>query len=182
MAGADLAVGAVSLVVAVDPVRGIGEPDRAVGLDDYVVGAVEALPLVAIGDDGDRPVVLGARDAPRAVLAAHEPTLAVDGVAVGVARRGAEDADVPGRLVPAQHAVVRDVAPHEVAAGGEVGRALVPATAIGEPLEPRAALDAEPEAVLDDLEDVVAEHGRQPYNVGWNGRQLRLYGVISHAI
>ena len=47
-----------------------------------------------------------------------------------VAGRRAEDADRARRLVPAQHPVVRDVAPDEVAAGGEVGRALGPAAAL----------------------------------------------------
>ena len=77
----------VALVVRQDPVGRIGEPDRAVGLHHHVVGRVEPLALVIVGDDRDAAVDLGARDAPVAVLARDEPPLPVDGVAVGVAAR-----------------------------------------------------------------------------------------------
>jgi hypothetical protein len=130
LAGSDLALGRVTLVVALDAVRRVAEPHRAVRGHDDVVGAVEALAVVAVGDDGDRAVVLGALDAPGALRAAHEAPLAIDRVAVGVARRRAEDADGPGRLVPAQDAVVGDVAPDEVAPRREVGGALGPAAAL----------------------------------------------------
>ena len=149
--GADLTLGREPLVVAVDPVRRVGEPDRAVGAHDDVVGAVQALAVEAVGDRRDRAVVLGALDAPGAVRAAHQPSLAVDGVAVGVARRRAEDADVAGGLVPAQDAVVGDVAPHQVAAGREVGRALGPAGALEELLDARARAHEAPEALVEDL-------------------------------
>src|SRR4030095_10868235 len=55
-------------VVRVDAVRGIGEPDRVVGLHDDVVRTVEALALEPIGEHGDRAVVLGAHNASPAVL------------------------------------------------------------------------------------------------------------------
>ena len=42
VAAADLALGAVALVVAVDAIRRIGEPHRTVGVDDDVVRAVQA--------------------------------------------------------------------------------------------------------------------------------------------
>ena len=118
---------------------------------DDVVGAVEALALVAVGDHRDRAVVLGALDAPGAVRAAHEPALAVDRVAVGVARRRAEDADVAGGLVPAQHPVVGDVAPDQVAPGREVGRPLGPAAALEQLLDARARAHEAPEALVEDL-------------------------------
>ena len=106
---ADLGLGLVALVVRHDPVGRIGEPDRVVGLHHHVVRAVQPLALVAVGDDRDAAVMLGARDAPPAVLARDEPSLPVDGVAVRVAARLAEDADRAVGLVVAHDPVVRDV-------------------------------------------------------------------------
>ena len=70
VAAADLALGAMALVVAVDAVRRIGEPHRPVGADDDVVRAVQPPAVVAVGEDGDRAVVLGAGHPAIAVLAA----------------------------------------------------------------------------------------------------------------
>src|SRR5690606_11786361 len=67
----------VPLVVAEQTERRIGEPDAVVGFHDDVVRRVEALALEAIGENGDRPVVLGAGDATPPMLAGHEPALAV---------------------------------------------------------------------------------------------------------
>jgi hypothetical protein len=125
---------------------------------DDVVGTVEPLAVVGVGEDRDGAVELGARHAPRAVLAAHKPPLRVHRVPVRVARRDAEGPDPVGHLVVAQHPVVRDVAPHEVAASGEVRRPLGPAAAVEEPVEPGAGLDEGTEARVEDLEDVA--HGR----------------------
>ncbi len=75
----------------------------------------------------------------------------VERVAVRVAGGVPEDADRAGRLVPAQHAVVRDVAPDEVPRGREVDRALRPAAASVEPLDHWIAADAA-EAIVQDLE------------------------------
>ena len=60
--------------------------------------------------------MLVARDAPAAVLARELPALEVERVAVAVAGRLAERRDVRVVLEEAQLAVVRDVAPDEVAA------------------------------------------------------------------
>src|SRR5437867_7613031 len=58
----------VALVVAEDAEWRIGEPDRAVRLTENVVGRVERRALIAVGQHGDRAVVLGSRHAPRIVL------------------------------------------------------------------------------------------------------------------
>src|SRR5205085_2610065 len=110
VAGPDLARRAVAFVVAVDAVGGVGEPDRAICLDDRVVRAVQALALEAIRDHRDGAVVLRAGDPPVAMLTGDEAAGAVHGVAIGVPRRLAEGADDAGGLVPAQQAVVGDVA------------------------------------------------------------------------
>mgnify|MGYP002129741139 CR=1 FL=1 len=54
-----------------------------------------------------------------AMLARYEASLKIDGIAVAVHGRLAEHGHRAVRLVPAQHAVVRDVGPDEVAAGAD---------------------------------------------------------------
>ena len=75
------------------------------------------------------------------MLAGDEPALAVAGVAVGEVRRLAEDADLAGLLLPLEDAVVRDVAPQQIAAVAEPHRPLGPAAAGIEALD-RGAEDA----------------------------------------
>ena len=50
----ELHLRAVPLVIGLDAVGGIGEPDGIVRFDDDVVRAVESLALVAIDDGDDR--------------------------------------------------------------------------------------------------------------------------------
>src|SRR4051794_20520366 len=149
--GRQLEFGLVALVVAEDAVARVGEPDRAVGGHHHVVRRVQPLALEAVDEDGDRAVGLGAGHPPRVVLAGDEPALAVARVAVRVVRRGAEDADVPVLLEPAHDAVVRDVAPQEVAAVAEVDGPLGPAEAGGDALDGGVA-DLEPEPLVDRLD------------------------------
>ena len=87
VARADLALGPLALVVAEDPVRRVGEPHHAVVVDDDVVRAVQPLAVPPVGEHRDRTVVLGACDAAAALLAADQPSLAVEGQPVGVVRR-----------------------------------------------------------------------------------------------
>ncbi len=108
--GADLTVGPVAFVVAVDAIARVGEPQRAVGTLDDVVRAVQPLAIPAVREHGDRPVMLGAGDPAATLLAADQAALPVDGVPVGIASRMAEDASRTGGLIPAQDPVVRDVA------------------------------------------------------------------------
>src|SRR6266478_1405998 len=150
--GGQLDRGHVALVVAEDAEGRIGEPHAVVGLHHHVVGRVEPLVLEAVHQDGDGPVVLGAGHPPAVVLAGDEPALAVAGVAVGVARRLAEDRDRPRLLVPAHDAVVGDVAPEHVAPVPEPYRALGPAEPGGEPLHRRVEDTVLGEALVEDLE------------------------------
>jgi hypothetical protein len=59
----------------------IAEPDRPVGCAD-VVGRAQPLPLIAVGEDGDPAIDLGAGDAAMAVRAANQPALAVTIMAI----------------------------------------------------------------------------------------------------
>ena len=133
--GLVLALRLVALVVAQDAEHRIGEPHRAVRLHHDVVGRIERLAIVGIGQHRDGAVVFEAHDAPRVMLAGDQAAAAVAGMAVGVVRGLAEDRDRAALLVPAQHAVVGDVAPQEVAAVAEPDRTLGPATAGVEPLD-----------------------------------------------
>ena len=117
------------LVVTENSERRVGEPDRVVRLHHDVVRRVERLALVFVGQHRDRAVDLGARHTPRVVLAGDEPALAVAGVAVRVVGRLAIDRRAAGLLIPAQDAVVRDVAPQQAAPVAHPHRAFAPARA-----------------------------------------------------
>ena len=162
VAGADLALGLVALIVGVDAVGRIGEPDRAVGFHHHVVGRVQPLALPFVGDGGDRAVMLGAADAAARMLASDQPALPVDGVAVGIARRLAEHADAAVGLVVAQHAVVRDVGPDDIAAGGEPGRAFRPAASGEQLFHLRVAVEQAREARIENFIIVCGRHAFPP--------------------
>src|SRR5262249_22274553 len=77
----------------------------------------------------------GAREATRIVLAGDQPALAIARQPVRVVRRLAKHAGAPGRLVPAQDAIVGDIAPEKGARVAEPGRAFAPARPGVEPLD-----------------------------------------------
>src|SRR5215470_19238130 len=60
----------------------IGKPVAAIGMGNHVVGRVEALAVVAVGDDRDRAVELVAYDPPGQMLATELAPLEVEGIAV----------------------------------------------------------------------------------------------------
>src|SRR5690606_10590017 len=112
-----------------DAVGRVSEPDRAIGFDNDIVGRVEFLPLIVIHDGDDGSVRLGAGDATPAVFAGNQAALQVERVAVGVIGGLAECLHAAVALVPAQHPVVGDVAPHDIARR-DVDRPLGPDAAI----------------------------------------------------
>ena len=122
-----LGIGLDALVEAADAVGRVEEPDRTVGSDDRVVRRVQFLAIVLVGDDRDRAVEFGPGDPPAAVFARDQASFAVDGVAVRVHRRLAEDADVTVILREAHDAVVGNVAEQNIAPGRKVDRAFGPA-------------------------------------------------------
>src|SRR5262249_50901178 len=69
--------------VLLQAVGRIGEVEIAVGLEDAVVGAVEALALVAVGQRGLLAVLFQAGDAAVAVLTEDQPALGIEQQAVG---------------------------------------------------------------------------------------------------
>jgi hypothetical protein len=70
------------------------------------------------------------------MLAGDESALTVAGVAVRVVGGLTEDADPAGLLVPAQDAVIGNVAPQETARITEIDRTLVKTASGREPLDP----------------------------------------------
>ncbi len=67
-----LGLGLVALVIRQDAVGRIGEPDPAVGVYDDVVRRVQPFALVAVGENGDGAVRLGAGDAAAAMFAGDQ--------------------------------------------------------------------------------------------------------------
>jgi hypothetical protein len=111
-----------------------------------VVGRVELLALEGISQHGRRAIELVAHDTPRQVLARKLAALEVEGVAVAVVRRAAEDADAAVVLDPAQLAIVGDVAPHEIAALRVPRRSFRPQRAGPQALDGRVGLPQRIEA------------------------------------
>src|SRR5690349_11335960 len=56
--GADLGFALPPLIVAVDSVGRVGEPDRAIRFDHHIVGRIQSAPLILVGKDGDGTIVL----------------------------------------------------------------------------------------------------------------------------
>ena len=139
VAAVDLGRRRFALVVAVDAVGRVGEPDRIVRFHDGVVRRVETLALPLVCEDCDRAVELGAGDAARQMLAGDEPALVVDGVAVRIVGGLPENGHLARFLNEAHHAVVGNVRPDEITAGREPGRAFRPDCAGPVPRHPHIA-------------------------------------------
>ena len=169
---------AVPLVIRLDAVGGIGEPDGVVRFHDDVVRAVEPLALVAIGDGDDRTVELGAADAAPAMLAAEEPSLAIDGVAVGVAGGVAKDADGAAGLVPAELAIVRDIAPDERAPARRPGWSLRPGAALEEPVDAGGGIDALAEPGVEERK-LIRGHAIPFHSRRLVSRAIRYHGRVT---
>ena len=149
--GRQLRHGLVALIVAQNSVAGIRKPDVPVRMHHHVVGCVESLALIGVHQNGDASIVLGAGHPSRCVLTGDQPALPVARVAVAVVGWAAKDADRSGFLGPAQHAVVGDITPDEIAAIAKPDRPLGPARACVESLQGRAAKHVFAEGRLDSL-------------------------------
>src|SRR5436190_784809 len=108
-------------------------------MNDDVVGRVEPLAVPLVGQHGGLAVVLVADHAAVAVLAGQLAALVVEGVAVAVAGRLADDADVAVFVEPAELAVVGYVTPDQVIAAAIPGRPFGPEAAGEKPLDRRVA-------------------------------------------
>src|ERR1035438_6898345 len=115
-----------SLVASHDAVGRVGEPDAAIGMDHEVVGRIQGLAVELVGDHGDAALVLVTHDAAASVLAGELAAFEIEGVSVAVARRVAEDADVPDALGAEELPVVGNVAPKQVLSLGAPRRPLRP--------------------------------------------------------
>src|SRR5207302_5891703 len=65
----------------------IGEIDRAVRADDHIVGAIEAFPLIAVGQNFVKSVGLDLDDGAQNAGTVEKMMLKVIGISVGVAKR-----------------------------------------------------------------------------------------------
>ena len=107
-------------------VIGIGEPDRAVLVGREVVGRVQRLAVVIVGQHGHRAVMLPAHHAAQKMLGGNLPALEIEGVAVGIEGLAAERRDLAGFPDIAILDVGRDVAEHDILAFAAPGRAFRP--------------------------------------------------------
>src|SRR5204862_5425170 len=122
----------VPFVIHHAAVAGVGEPNAAVGVDDDIVGRVKRFVLPFVRQDRERAVVFVADDAAIAVLAGELAAFVVEGVAVAVAARVAEHADVAVFVEQAHLAVVGNIAPEDVTADAVPGTTLGPQRATPE--------------------------------------------------
>ena len=95
-------------------------------MGDNVIGRVELLVVVGIGEHRHGAVVLVAHHPASEMLAAHLAALEVKRVAVGIVGRRAEDTDPTVVLRPSHLPIVRDVAPHQITALSAPGRTFGP--------------------------------------------------------
>jgi hypothetical protein len=121
MATIDLLVGAIALVVGVDAVGGVGEPDGIGRLDHGLVARIQVLAVPLLRNDGNRAINFDAGYAARERLACDQPALIIDGVAVRIVGELAEDRDFARGLDERHHAIVRNVRPDEITVRREPG-------------------------------------------------------------
>src|SRR5215813_10279390 len=105
-----------AFVVHEAPIARISEPDATVGMHDHVVWGIERFALITMRQHGDAAVILGTRHLARAMLTRNEAPLPVAGVAVGVIGRLTEHTDRACLFRPAQHPIVRNIAPQQITA------------------------------------------------------------------
>ena len=123
----------MALVIGVDAIVRVGEPDRAIRVLNDVIGAVQPMTVVEACQDCDRAVVLGSGHPALAVLTGHESALPVDRTTVRKAGWCEEDVGTLAHLVIAKYPIVGDVAEQHESTSGVVGGSLQPPTTGEEP-------------------------------------------------
>ena len=118
-----------SLVAAHDSVRRVGEPYAAIRMHHDIVRRIQRLAVVLISDYGHAAIVLVAHHAPSGMLACQLTTFEIECIAVAVARRAAEDADVPVFFRDPHLPVVGNIAPQQVLSLRAPGRPFRPSRA-----------------------------------------------------
>jgi hypothetical protein len=120
--------------VAAQPVVGIREVDPPRAMRDDVVRAVELLAFKAVHDSLGGTAVRRAAHSATAVLAGQQPSIAIEGEAVGVAAGLAVDLGSVRSGPPAVDAVVRDITEEQAAVLRYPDRPLSEPEAGAEPL------------------------------------------------
>ena len=128
-------------------------------MSDDVVGRVESLAVVGVGDHGHRAVELVADDASGEMLAGELPPLEVERIAIAVVRGHAEHAHVTVVFQPSHLPVVGNVAPDEITALRVPGRPLRPQRPGPQSLDRRVGLAEAIEARIDGEDVRVGEIG-----------------------
>src|SRR5882672_6115366 len=92
----------------------------------HIVGRVELLAIETVAQNRPGTIVFAAAHPAGIVLTRDQPALVVAAVAVRIAGFGLIHADMAVILAPAQHAMVRDVAPQQAAPVTHPHRAFAP--------------------------------------------------------
>src|ERR1700722_1846390 len=140
----------MTLVVAPYPIVRVGKPDAAVALDHHVVGRIETPALELIRQHGHPAIELGPCDAPLAVFAGYQTSLAVPCIAIRIIGRLPKDFHVPA-FEPAHHSIVWNITPDQGARITEPNGTLRPARPGKELFDKDIPQDALLHARIDDL-------------------------------
>src|SRR6185312_10824821 len=116
----------MALVVGVDAVARIGEPDRSVRMLNDIVRAVEPVFLVRGCQHRDRAVVLCSGNPTPAMLTGHESATAINGAAVAKAGRRQENVGTVAHFVVSEHPIIGAITEQHETACGVVRRSLQP--------------------------------------------------------
>ena len=118
----------MTLVVGVDAVARVGEPDRSIRVLYNIVGTVQPATVVFGCQHRDRAIVSGSGHPALAVLTGHESALPVDRTTVRKAGWGEEDVGALAHLVITKYPIIGDVAEQHESASRVIPRSLQPAT------------------------------------------------------
>jgi len=159
----------------------IGEPDRAVLVGRDVVGRVQRLTVVIVGDHGHGAVMLPTDHPAQEMLGGDLAALEVERVAVGIERLAAEFGDLAGFPNVAILDVLGDIAEHDILTLFAPGRSFRPFKTGLHPLDGAVADETVIGGGIQDQDiGVGIDIGRRVMAVcaaiedGGQGRQLRL--------
>src|SRR5215469_818715 len=103
--------------------------------------------------------MFGAADPSAAMLARHQPPLAINGIAIGMVGWASVYGDFSVAIVVAQHAVVGNVGPDQIASRGKIGGTFGPAAACIQAMQLSIGREKARKALVQD-DEFVAGHAK----------------------
>lgn len=141
----------MALIIAHNAVARVGEPDAAILMDNDIIGGVQFPALVIVHQDRNPAVILRSRYPPAVMFAGNETAVTIPGITIAVVRRAAKDRHLPRFFQPAQHPVIRNIAPEQKTAVAKPDRPLRPTRPGPQTLQSRAAQHIPLEARIEHL-------------------------------